>query len=52
MQDALGLTSDQVYHCRLLIEEYGPAIVFIKGIHNTAVDAILWLDYGPVTIES
>ena len=46
MQDALGLTSDQVYRWRLLLEEYGPTIVYIKGIHNTVVDAISRLDYG------
>ena len=40
MQDALGLTSDQVYRWRLLLEEYGPTIKYIKGIHTTVVDAI------------
>eukprot|EP00804_Cyclotella_cryptica_P004378 CCRYP_006796-RA/>CCRYP_006796-RA protein AED:0.34 eAED:0.38 QI:0/0/0/1/0/0/3/0/249 len=40
MQDALGLTSDRVYRWRLLLEEYGPTIVYIKGIHNTVADAI------------
>jgi hypothetical protein len=35
MRDALGLTLDQVYRWRLLLEEYGPKIVYIKGIHNT-----------------
>eukprot|EP00804_Cyclotella_cryptica_P016192 CCRYP_005685-RA/>CCRYP_005685-RA protein AED:0.45 eAED:0.81 QI:0/0/0/1/0.5/0.33/3/0/553 len=49
MQDALGLTSDRVYPWRLLLEEYGPTIVYIKGIHNTVADAISRLDYGPVT---
>ncbi len=48
MQDALGLTSYQVYCRRLLLEEYGPTIMYIKGIHNTVVDAISQLDYGPV----
>jgi hypothetical protein len=48
IQDALGLTSDRVYHWRLLLEEYGPIIVYIKGIHNTVADAISRLDYGPV----
>eukprot|EP00804_Cyclotella_cryptica_P015514 CCRYP_003553-RB/>CCRYP_003553-RB protein AED:0.36 eAED:0.48 QI:0/0/0/1/0/0/4/0/492 len=48
MQDALGLTSDRVYRWILLLEEYGPTIVYIKGIHNTVVDAISRLDYGPV----
>ena len=40
MQDALGLTSHRVYRWRLLSEEYGLTIVYIKGIHNTVVDAI------------
>ena len=47
MQDALGLTSDCVYHWRLLLED-GPTIVYIKGIHNTVADVISRLDYGPV----
>ena len=40
MQDALGLISDQVYCCRLLLEEYGPTIMYIKDIHNTVADVI------------
>ena len=40
MQDALGLTSGRVYHWRLLLEEYGPTIEHIKGIHNMVADAI------------
>eukprot|EP00804_Cyclotella_cryptica_P016364 CCRYP_009917-RA/>CCRYP_009917-RA protein AED:0.42 eAED:0.64 QI:0/0/0/1/0/0/2/0/103 len=42
IQDALGLISDRVYRWRLLLllEEYGPEIVHIKGIHNTVADAI------------
>jgi hypothetical protein len=39
-QDALGFTSDRVYHWQLLLEEFAPDIVYIKGIHNTVVDAI------------
>ena len=48
MQDDLGLTSDQVYYWRLLLEEYSPIIKYIKGIHNSVTDAISWLDHGPV----
>jgi hypothetical protein len=48
IQDALGLTSNWVYQWRLLLEEYGPEIIHIKGIHNTVADAISWLDYCPV----
>ena len=47
MRDALGLTLDQVYRLRLLLEEYGPKIVYIKGIHNTITDAISRLEYDP-----
>ncbi len=47
MRDVLGLTSDQVYRWRLLLEEYGPKIVYIKGIHNTVADAVLRLEYDP-----
>jgi hypothetical protein len=39
-RDALGLTSDRVYHWRLLLEEYAQEIIYIKGIHNTVADAI------------
>jgi hypothetical protein len=39
-QDALDITSDRVYHWQLLLEEFAPEIVYIKGIHNTVVDAI------------
>jgi hypothetical protein len=47
MRDALGLTSDRAYRLRLLLKEYGPKIVYIKGIHNTMADAVLWLEYDP-----
>ena len=49
MQDALGLTFDRLYGWRLLLEEYGPTIVHIKGIHNTIADTISRLDYRPIT---
>ncbi len=47
MRDALGLTSDRVYQWRLLLEEYGPKIVYIKGIHNTVANAVSRLEYDP-----
>jgi hypothetical protein len=47
MRDALGLTLDRVYQWRLLLEENGPEIVYIKGIHNTIADAVSWLEYDP-----
>ncbi len=47
MRDALGLTSDRVYQWRLLLEEYGPEIVYIKGTHNTMADAVSRLEYDP-----
>ena len=40
IQDALGLLSSHVYRWRLLLEEYGPSIIYIKGEHNTAADAV------------
>jgi hypothetical protein len=47
MRDALGLILDRVYQWRLLLEEYGPKIVYIEGIHNTITDAVSRLEYGP-----
>jgi hypothetical protein len=47
MQDTVGLTCDRVYHWRLLLKEYGPEIVNIKGIHNSVADAVSRLDFGP-----
>ncbi len=47
IRDALGITLDQVYQWRLLLKEYGPKIVYIKGIHNTIADTISWLEYDP-----
>ena len=47
IQDALGLTSDRVYRWRLLLEEYGPEIRYIKGIDNTVADALSRLEYDP-----
>ena len=36
---------------RLLLEEYGPEIVYIKGMHNTVADAISRLDQTPPGTE-
>ena len=47
-RDALGLTSDRVYRLRLLLEEFGPEIAYIKGIHNTVADALSRLEYDPI----
>jgi hypothetical protein len=47
LRDALGLTSDRVYQWGLLLEEYATKIIYIKGIHNTVVDATLQLEYDP-----
>jgi hypothetical protein len=47
IRDALGITLDQVYRWRLLLEEYGPKIVYIKGTHNTVAGAISRLEYDP-----
>jgi hypothetical protein len=49
VRDALAMTLalDRVYRWRLLLEEYGPEIVYIKGIHNTFADAISRLEYDP-----
>ncbi len=46
-QDGLGLTFDRVARWRILLEEYAPEIIYIKGIHNTVADAISQLDYDP-----
>ena len=39
-RDGLGLTSDRVARWRILLEEYAPEIIYIKGIHKTVTDAI------------
>jgi hypothetical protein len=51
IQDALRLTSDRVYCWRLLLEEYGPEIIYIKGIHNTVADAISRLEMVPRNLK-
>jgi len=46
-RDGLGLASDRVAHWRILLDEYAPEIIYIKGIDNTVADAISRLDYDP-----
>ncbi len=36
-EDGLDFTSNRVTCWRILFEEYGPEIIYIKGIYNTAV---------------
>jgi hypothetical protein len=36
-----------MYQLRLWLEEQGPEIVYVKGIHNTVADAISLLEYDP-----
>jgi hypothetical protein len=51
-RDGLGLTSDRVTRWRILLEEYAPESIYIKGIHNTVADAISQLDYDPEVIRT
>ena len=39
------MTSDRVYRWRLLLEEFGPEIEYIKGINNTVAKTIVRLEY-------
>ncbi len=48
---ALGLTLERVYQWRLLLKEYGPVIIYIKGIHTTVADAVCGLSMTPVSIK-
>ena len=52
IQEALGQTSDRVYRWRLILEEYGPELIYIKEIHNTVADAISRLDFTPTLPSS
>ena len=51
-QDELGMSSNRVYRWRLLLEEFAPDIVYIKGINNTVADAISRLDYTPTAVAN
>ncbi len=48
MQDAWGITCDRFYIWRLLLNEYGPKIIYIKRIHNTVADPISSFDYSHI----
>ena len=37
-------TSQRAMQWRILLEEFNPEIVYIKGVHNTVADAISRLD--------
>ena len=45
IREACGLSSDRVYRWRVLLEEYGPVIEYIKGVDNVVADALSRLDY-------
>ncbi len=51
IRDTLGITLYHVYQWRLLLEDYGPKIVYIKGIHNIVVDATSRLEYDHSVIK-
>jgi hypothetical protein len=45
VRDALGLTCNRVYCWRYILEEYGPKIVYMRGVGNIVADAISCLEY-------
>ena len=51
-QDALGLTSNRVYRWRLLLEEYGPKIVYINSLTGKSVLARSWFSPAPRALKS
>ena len=46
VQSALGYTCNRVYRWRLILEEYDPEILYIKGENNIVADAISRLEYN------
>ena len=46
VRGVLGLTSDRVYRWRLILEEYGPEIVYIPGVTNIVADGVSHLEYN------
>ena len=47
VRDACGSSSERVYRWRLILEEFGPEILYIKGEDNIVADAISRLEYDP-----
>ena len=46
-RDALGLTSNRVFRWRVVLTEFQPEIIYIKGIDNAVADVISRLEYDP-----
>ena len=44
--NALEMTSDRVYRWRLVLEEYGPEIIYIKGETNIVADTLSRIQYN------
>ena len=57
--DTLSMTLDHVYCWRLVLEEYGPEIIYIKGNTNIAADPhgrsfyslLLWVATTPLHLQ-
>ena len=47
--NALNMASDRIYCWRLILEEYGPEIVYIKGKTNIVADTLSRLESDPRT---
>jgi len=41
------MTSERIYRWKLLLEDYGPEIEYIKGIDNTVAGDMSRLEYDP-----
>ncbi len=44
VMDCLGVYTERVMRWRLLLEEFGPTFIYIKGEHNIVADALSRLD--------
>jgi len=51
-RDGLGTASDRVYRWRLILEEYGPELIYIKGSQNVVADAMSRLKYDPDSVKN